>query len=264
MQKNASYGSPIGIFSGSTMKIIACIIMLIDHAGLILFPSYGIFRIIGRIGFPLFAYFIAEGSHYTKRKLKRFIIILSMGIAYLLIYYFFMDQLYASVFLSFSFSLVFTELLDRIKKALFGDKKYLTASVYSAVFVASMVGTWFVFEAVDFDYGFFGMLIPVLVNLFDFKGIDAPKPLLALDSFYGRFICYSIGVALVVFQHAPRYLDVFGKSLPMEYFAFLSIPALLLYNGKVGNKKLKYFFYIFYPVHLVVLEAIALVLYIFA
>ena len=84
MQKNASYGSPIGIFSGSTMKIIACIIMLIDHAGLILFPSYGIFRVIGRIGFPLFAYFIAEGSHYTKRKLKRFIIILSMGIAYLL------------------------------------------------------------------------------------------------------------------------------------------------------------------------------------
>ena len=60
MQKNASYGSPIGIFSGSTMKIIACIIMLIDHAGLILFPSYGIFRVIGRIGFPLFAYFIAD------------------------------------------------------------------------------------------------------------------------------------------------------------------------------------------------------------
>ena len=168
MQKNSSYGSPIGIFSGSTMKIIACVIMLIDHAGLILFPSYGIFRIIGRIGFPLFAYFIAEGSHYTRHKLKRFIIILSMGIAYLLIYYFFMDQLYASVFLSFSFSLVFNELLDRIKKSLFADKKYLVTSGYTLIFIAAMIGTWFLFEAVDFDYGFFGMLIPVLINLFDF------------------------------------------------------------------------------------------------
>lgn len=264
MQKNVTYGSPIGIFSGSTMKIIACIIMLIDHAGLILFPSIGIFRIIGRIGFPLFAYFIAEGSHYTKRKLKRFVIILSMGIAYLLVYYFLMDQLYASVFLSFSFSLVFIEILDRIKKSFFGDKKHFLALAYLILFTAAMVATWLVFEAVEFDYGFFGMLIPVLINLFDFKGITVPKPLSALDSFYGRFICYSIGVALVVFQHAPRYLDVFGKSLPMEYFAFLSIPTLLLYNGKLGNKKLKYFFYIFYPVHLVVLEAIALLLYIFA
>ena len=264
MQKKVIYGSPIGIFSGSTMKIIACVIMLIDHAGLILFPSYGIFRIIGRIGFPLFAYFIAEGSHYTKHKLKRFLVILAMGIAYLLIFYLFMDQLYASVFLSFSFSLVFTELLDRIKKSIFADKKYLLASAYSLLFIAAMIGTWFLFEAVEFDYGFFGMLIPVLINLFDFKGIEAPKPLQALDSFWGRFICYSIGVSLIVFQHAPRYLDVFGKSLPMEYFAFLSIPTLLLYNGKVGNKKLKYFFYIFYPVHLVVLEAIALLIYIFA
>ena len=171
-----------------------------------------------------------------------------------------MDQLYASVFLSFSFSLVFTELLDRIKKSLFADKKYLVTSGYTLIFIAAMIGTWFLFEAVDFDYGFFGMLIPVLVNLFDFKGIDAPKPLLALDSFYGRFIGYSIGVALVVFQHAPRYLDVFGKAMPMEYFAFLSIPTLLLYNGKVGNKKLKYFFYIFYPAHLALLQGLAWVL----
>ena len=91
-----------------------------------------------------------------------------MGIAYLLIYYFFMDQLYASVFLSFSFSLVFNELLDRIKKSLFADKKYLVTSGYTLIFIAAMIGTWFLFEAVDFDYGFFGMLIPVLINLFDF------------------------------------------------------------------------------------------------
>jgi hypothetical protein len=123
MQKNVTYGSPIGIFSGSTMKIIACIIMLIDHAGLILFPSVGIFRIIGRIGFPLFAFFIAEGCRYTKHKLKRFITILAMGIAYLLIYYFLMDYIYGSVFLSFSFSIVLIELFGRIKKSIFADKK---------------------------------------------------------------------------------------------------------------------------------------------
>ena len=46
-----------GIFSNNVLKIIACITMLLDHMGFILFPEYPIFRIIGRIAFPIFAFF---------------------------------------------------------------------------------------------------------------------------------------------------------------------------------------------------------------
>ena len=38
------------------------------------------------------------------------------------------------------------------------------------------------------------------------------------------------------------------------------LPLLLAYSGKRGKWNLKYFFYIFYPVHLVILEGIALLL----
>jgi hypothetical protein len=65
--KNKSY-NPIGFLSGSTIKIIACILMAIDHIGYHLFPNLIILRIIGRLSMPLFAFFIAEGCYYTKNK----------------------------------------------------------------------------------------------------------------------------------------------------------------------------------------------------
>jgi hypothetical protein len=36
-----------------------------------------------------------------------------------------------------------------------------------------------------------------------------------------------------------------------------AIPVLLLYNEQRGRLRLKYFFYIFYPLHLVILQGIA-------
>ena len=63
-----------GIFSNNVLKIIACITMLLDHMGFILFPQYPIFRIIGRIAFPIFAFLLAEGCYYTKNKLRHFIV----------------------------------------------------------------------------------------------------------------------------------------------------------------------------------------------
>lgn len=38
------------------IKILAALFMLIDHAGLILFPEIIILRYIGRLSFPLFAF----------------------------------------------------------------------------------------------------------------------------------------------------------------------------------------------------------------
>ena len=47
--------------SSFLLKIIAAVTMLIDHAGLMLFPQATWMRAVGRLAFPLFAFCIAEG-----------------------------------------------------------------------------------------------------------------------------------------------------------------------------------------------------------
>ena len=56
--------------TNNQFKIIAMVSMLLDHMGLLFFPDEQIFRILGRIAFPIFAYMIAEGCRYTKTRAK--------------------------------------------------------------------------------------------------------------------------------------------------------------------------------------------------
>ncbi|WP_312694011.1 TraX family protein, partial [Caproiciproducens sp.] len=51
--------------SSSQLKVLAVVTMLTDHIGAILFPSVLLFRIIGRLSFPLFCFLISEGLLYT-------------------------------------------------------------------------------------------------------------------------------------------------------------------------------------------------------
>ena len=49
-----------------TLKLIAIILMVVDHIGLVFFPKILAFRLIGRLSFPIFAYGIAIGYRYSK------------------------------------------------------------------------------------------------------------------------------------------------------------------------------------------------------
>ena len=51
---------------GGTLKLIAAALMLTDHVGSILLPEVLALRCIGRLAFPLFAFFIAEGYARTR------------------------------------------------------------------------------------------------------------------------------------------------------------------------------------------------------
>ena len=55
------------------LKIIACILMAIDHVGAIMFPDIDLYRIIGRLSFPIFAFLLTEGYVHTRNLKKYFI-----------------------------------------------------------------------------------------------------------------------------------------------------------------------------------------------
>ncbi len=56
---------PTGL-SRNTLKLIAFVTMFIDHFGMVFFPGAVLWRIIGRISFPIFAYLIADGIQRTR------------------------------------------------------------------------------------------------------------------------------------------------------------------------------------------------------
>lgn len=60
--------------SGFTLKLLALILMIIDHCGLVLFAGTSLYlpcRILGRIAFPLYAFLITEGYVHT-RSVKKY------------------------------------------------------------------------------------------------------------------------------------------------------------------------------------------------
>jgi len=88
----------------------------------------------------------------------------------------------------------------------------------------------------------------VFAALFDFRGVELKEKWQWLDSHYLKVGVFAIGLAVLCAC----------SFTPLEWYAMLALIPLLLYNGQKGKWNLKYFFYIFYPAHLVLLEGIYL------
>lgn len=266
-------GKDSGLLSGSTLKLIACIAMFIDHFGLVVFPKVMIYRIIGRLAFPIFAYFIAEGCKYTRNKLKHFLLIFCAGALYFVFYLVAYGQIYPSIFLTFSVSILNVYLIDALKKyalpkktesrELDKEEPYrvniwrLLVALLAAVFALAV--SYIPFHFVVFDYGYIGMLAPVLISLFDFSSVKVPTRVRFLDSQPVRLLMLACVCIALSLKNTSLKTELFGCSFTIQVFNLFALPLLALYNGKVGVKKLKYFFYAFYPLHLGVIMAIKLI-----
>lgn len=54
------------------LKLLAVVLMVIDHIGFFLYPNIILLRIIGRLSFPIFAYLIVVGYGFTRNKWRYF------------------------------------------------------------------------------------------------------------------------------------------------------------------------------------------------
>mgnify|MGYP002512812198 CR=1 FL=1 len=74
--------------SACILKLLAAACMLIDHAGMLLFPDKMWMRAVGRLAFPIFAYMIAEGCTYTRSRGKYFAQMAGLALVCQLVYFF--------------------------------------------------------------------------------------------------------------------------------------------------------------------------------
>lgn len=234
--------------SAFTLKVLACVFMLVDHIGVMFFPSVALLRIIGRLSYPLFAYFIAEGSRYTRNKTKRFLSVFLLGAICEAVFVAFSGSYSGNILLTFSVSILLIYLLDYTKKMF--NRSVSLGFVYLTLFVLSLIATYFYCENIGLDYGFFGVLAPVFCSAFDNLGEFSDKLYSRVRRKYISIAMFSLGLVLLV---------IFDSVLSCQVYCLLSIPLLMLYNGERGKYSFKYGFYLFYPLHFVVLEAIAFV-----
>lgn len=240
--------------SGSTLKLIAIITMFIDHFAAIimervmvqkaggmanlgyefvannpqLYGVYMILRMIGRLGFPIFCFLLIEGFTYT-RNMKKYAIRLLM--------FAFVSELpfdlgfcgkpinwsYQNVFFT-----LFVGLMVMIAFRFVEQKQQWNQVLRVIMYILIAAAGMGVAELLKTDYSAMGVLTIIVMYLFR----------------RSKMLQTGLGCAVLTFFSIT------------EITAFLILIPVHMYNGKRGWN-IKWFFYAFYPLHILLLYLIA-------
>ncbi|MDF2537691.1 MAG: putative rane protein [Herbinix sp.] len=253
--------------TSTTLKIIAIITMLIDHIGAILIRDNNIynlvFRSIGRIAFPIFAFLIVEGFYYTKN-VKKYL--LRLGLFALI-----SEIPFDIAFYHYSYGgNIVTDvgrLWDLVSKQQFGYEYSFVSNtilirllshqnVFFTLFLGLLMLVFIKRIEEKFKQHFvislvlYALVVYVICKIayflstdYDFSGI---LMIAALYFFRGNIMTLSISMFIIF-----GFIISQGQ-ISISVLAVLSMLFIAFYNGKKG-KDIKYFFYIFYPGHLFIL-----------
>lgn len=228
------------ILSGSALKLIAVISMLIDHSALLLGPElaflssplltvfgkeitlYFIMRKIGRLAFPIFCFLICEGFLHTRNQ-KRYLL-----------------QLFLFAFIS---EVPFNLMLS------------------GNVFLAAKQNIFFTL--------FLGAL---LIYISEHAAVEWKKAIIMLVVLYAAIVLktdYGVGgtaLIMLIYLCRTRPAVQVAAAFPLlsgNVAALAAFVPINLYNGQRGfikSNALKYGFYLFYPLHILVLVGFKFIL----
>ena len=209
--------------------------MLIDHIGLLFFsiatPVGFLCRMIGRLTCPIMCYFLAEGFVHTSSRKKYALRLLTFALISQPAF----SLLRQGDLLSTKLNMLFTLLIS-----------FLILWCYKSI--PHKIWKWIpmlmlLFVARYCDYG---TLAPFLVAAFYFLRHHRGKQMAA-------FACLAAVYSLC------RILPQFEAYQLIYCGLFVTVPLLLLYNGKRGGEHPmhKWIFYVFYPLHMLALCLIA-------
>lgn len=87
----------------------------------------------------------------------------------------------------------------------------------------------------ELDYGIYGILLMIV-------------------AYYCKNRVLLYGLAIIVMQYLWIEYGYFSHN---QWWSIVAIPLLLLYNGELGYRKMKWFFYVYYPLHVAIIVGIA-------
>lgn len=249
--------------SGSTLKLIAIVSMVIDHIGAailgrllavrgfadvmvssdlaviqswmtenqVLYQSYMVLRSIGRLAFPIYCFLLIEGFHRT-HNVKKYA--LRLGIF--------------ALFSEIPFDLAF--------KAKFVEFHYQNVFFTLFLGVLAMIALKAVWDRKWLEKPFGNKAVKLLATALVLAVFCVAAELLRTDYGYRGILCiaamYGASYGLKSTQ-----LTVGSIVFLWEFPASLAFIPIGFYNGERGLK-LKYLFYLVYPLHLLLLYFIAM------
>lgn len=224
---------------GGVLKGIAAALMLTDHVGAILLPEVPVLRCVGRLAFPIFAFFIAEGYAHTRdfgRYFRRLAILAVVSeIPFNLENGAVFDLTRQNVLFTFCLALLTLRGLEALGRERGFGRWAGCGLVMAAGFAAG--------ELLRTDYGGWGVVTVALLQL-------------CRDGKYAKLWLLLAMAAVNGLGMGSLTMPVFGGEMPIQIFAVAALPVIWLYNGQAGPKGLRRAFYVFYPAHLLVLEGI--------
>ncbi len=222
--------------SGNQLKIIALIAMTADHVGKEILPEHKLLQILGRLAFPIFAYMIAEGCIYTKDLKKHLLTMAVFAALCQTVYSIVTQDLYMGVLVTFTLSIFLILILNNaLTKRSSLSSLILLLSVSSVYLLCEIIPIIFKGSGFDIDYGFWGVMLPVMVYAVSGKLL--------------KLIMATVAVFMICLPSGD-----------IQWFSMLAIPLLAMYSGKRGKLKMKYLFYIYYPLHLFIVYLLSLLI----
>lgn len=238
--------------------------MFIDHIGLFIPNTPELLRWIGRISAPIFIFCVGLGYAHTRNKMKYlarlYIAGVLMAFLNLAINIFYRENINAELLTNNFFATLFLVGLTIYITEMKGTRPFIYFMIWQIVstFLCILLAEIFVihpymkhlfYGAIFGSYmfvegGVFFVLFGVL--LYHVKNRKSMVLLYVLAAFF-----FYISFAKFGGSYSPLLARMFPWG-DYQWFMIASLPFVLLYNGEKGIG-LKYLFYFFYPVHIVLL-----------
>lgn len=233
--------------SGNVLKWIGIITMFIDHFGAVLVQRlmlvtmnpdwmklYWPCRYIGRIAFPIFCFTLVEGFAHTRSKGKYLgrmaLFALISDVPFDLAFrgkWFTMNTM--NVMATFTLGLLLLWVIQLLIEPIKGKGINLKSAFRALLALGAVGAAMLLSEWLHMDYGAIGILSIVLFYLYREK----------------RIVAMVLGCGALLLNGS------------IEAWGMLAMIPIFLYNGARGRQS-KYFFYIFYPAHLLLFALLAM------